>query len=155
MRLKRLIILVLFALTVSLAGATHAGSGGYTVGRFLVEIVSAKGPAATSPDQAARTLRAAGYQLPNLPLDAALTEGAVTEIAIALGIKVTTRSPNAQFSGSQVDAFLTTFGPEIRGGCQPQGNGNGNGQGNGNGADPRTKGKGWKKGLYKSHHQPD
>jgi hypothetical protein len=135
-----------------IAGATLVSAGeATTVGDFLVSLAGAAGLDASSQTAAQNSLRDAGWGLPDLNLGAMLTEGDVVAIAASGGLKVTTSTPQASFDQSRVQSFLTAFGPTI------------NAEGAhadshpapwDHGADPRTKGKGKKKGLYKSPSKP-
>lgn len=120
-----------------------------TNGQFLVALARARGSAVSDPAQAAESLRAAGYAVPSLPLDRALTEGSVVAIATSLGLNVSTSSPSAPFTSSQVDAFVRSFGAEL-GATNPAPGG----PIQADGSDPLSKGKGLKKGLTKSRTEP-
>jgi hypothetical protein len=89
-----------------------------------------------------------------------LTELDVTRISRAIGLDLTTATPDAVFGETRVDRFFAAFGAEIVGGsigggstaecshpsgdCGNPGQGSGPGNGNGNGPpfDPFSKGKG-------------
>ena len=123
-----------------------------TVGDFYKMIAGIKAVDYTDAASAEASLRAAGMRLPNLDLAKTLTHGDVAAVANAAGLRVTTSTPDLAFSSGQADQFVASFGTEI---------GVGGGTGGGgeemgtdalpwdNGADPRTKGKGLKKGLFK------
>ncbi len=146
-RIPRLLASILVAAVVLTAGAVvFAATDSVTTGQFLVAVAKAQHLDASDPAVAAGSLRAAGYALPEARLDSTLTEGTVAAIATSLGLRVTTQNPRAAFTSSQVDAFLSSFGPEL-----------GNRQGASvttNSTDPSTRGKGKKKGLTKSRTEP-
>lgn len=121
----------------------------YTTKDFLMRIAAEKKLAASSPDVAASSLRQAGYTLPALDLDSALTEGDVVGISNALGIRVTTSQPGAPFSETQADGYFAAFSSELSSDVQPTAGDLGTDVigNNGNGANPLEKGKGKKKGL--------
>lgn len=95
------------ALAVSFSGAFAAE---VTVGQFLVELAKVKGLAATDGVTAERSLRGIGVALPQVELSKSLTEGDVARIATAAGVRVSTNTPTAPFSRTQVDGFVNTFG---------------------------------------------
>ena len=70
---------------------------------------------------------------------------------------VSTAQPDASFSSGQVSQFVNAFGDQFD--VSPgSGGGDNSTQGSKNpdqGADPRTKGKGLKKGLFKSPSEPE
>lgn len=112
--MKRVIQVVLMAL-VAVALIVPVGAGDtLKVGDFLTQIAQAKNLPATNGAAAYESLKSAGITLPNLDVNATLTEGTVTLIAAALGINVTTSNPTAVFSESQATAFVTTFASEIQ-----------------------------------------
>jgi len=150
------IMIVLLAASIDRAGAAEV-----TVGRFIQELAQAKKLDARSTESARAALAAAGLQLPtDLEYTRVLTEVDVTRISRAIGLKLTTSTPDAAFDDMSVDRFFATFGGEISGGsgaggstaecshpsgdCTNPGQGSGPGDGNGNGPpfDPFSKGKG-------------
>jgi hypothetical protein len=120
----------------------------YTTKEFVMRIAAEKNLAASTGPVAVNSLRQAGYKLPALDLDSALTEGDVVGISNALGIRVTTTQPGAVFTESQAEGYFAAFSSEI--GMEPTSDDTfgtdviGN---NGNGANPLEKGKGKKVGL--------
>lgn len=135
------------ALAMSLGGALAAE---VTVGQFLVEIAKAQSLAATDGATAERSLRDAGFALPQLDLAKGLTEGDVVRIATSAGVRVSSSSPEAPFSQSQVNGFVDTFGsvlgPGDRNPNDPQKNGPPR--------DDPNPGKGKSKGFNKSPSEP-
>jgi len=130
------------------------------VGDFVVQLARARSLNSADPRVALESLAAVGIRFPaELDLAQRLTEGDVTRIAGAVGLRVSTSRPDAAFSRSQMERFFATFGNEIgapgaTGAREAEGEnpGVGSGPGNGNGEpsfDPYTKGKGKKKGKGK------
>jgi hypothetical protein len=116
---------------------------------FVMRIAAEKNLAASTGTAAVGSLRQAGYKLPALNLDSALTEGDVVGISNALGIRVTTTQPGALFTESQADGYFAAFSSEI-GAVTPTSDdvfGTDTIGNNGNGANPLEKGKGKKVGL--------
>ena len=129
---------------------------GPTVGDLLHEIAKFNNLPATSGVQAAAELRAMGVNLPALELGKDLTQGDVVRIARALGVNVSSSNPGASFSGKQVNQFIDSFGGQLVFGSNTSARPNQNDSHfSENGADPRTKGKGKKKGLFKSPSEPE
>jgi hypothetical protein len=145
-RTSRTLTSIMLAAMVALLAlsAALAGNSDVTTGQFLVAIAKEANVGAADPVAAAEALRSAGYPLPKLDPDKPLTEGTVAVIANALGLRVTTQSPDAAFGSGQVAAFLGTFGRDLgsRAGSRPDIDG----------TDPSTKGK--KKGHHKSSSEP-
>jgi hypothetical protein len=140
--------IVSIALLVLVLGLSAFAASDVTTGQFLIAVAKAKGLAATDAATAVDALRAAGYKVPRVALEQPLTEGAVTAVAVAIGLPVTTKSPDAPFASSQVDAFLAAFDEQIgarRGRNSTQ-------DSDSSGVDPETKGK--KKGHHKSSSEP-
>jgi hypothetical protein len=138
------------AVLIAVAGLlVPAMAADYQTKDFLMRIAAEKNLAASTPSAAMTSLQQAGYKLPALDLDSALTEGDVVGISNALGIRVTTSQPGALFSETQADSYFAAFSSELGVTADPSigdlgtdviGN-------NGNGANPLEKGKGKKKGL--------
>jgi hypothetical protein len=94
--------------------------------------------------QEALVASAAGFRLPVVPLDKALTEGDVVGVSHAMGIRVTTQRPGQPFGEAQLSVFSAVFGNQLRGAAvdragnvyqtfgNSQGNQNGQGQNNNN-----------------------
>jgi len=129
-----------------------AFAGEQTVGDFVVKIAELKNLTATDGKMAARSLRTAGYVVPVLDLNKALTEGDVVAISKSFGIRVTTSTPDAAFDKGRVDTYLAIFGGDLGklgnpgdGKHMPTGHKNGKG----------SKGKGKKLGHFKSPSQPE
>ena len=150
------ILLVTFAVAIDRVGATEV-----TVGRFIQGLAQAKQLDAQTPTSARAALSAASVRLPDGLDDArVLTEVDVTRISRAIGLDLTTATPDAVFDETRVDRFFAAFGAEIAGGssgggstaecshpsgdCGNPGQGSGPGNGNGNRPpfDPFSKGKG-------------
>ncbi len=119
------------------------------VGDFLHRIALARQLAAVDGPDAQRLLLEAGVQLPNLELTAPLTEGRVAAISRSLGIRVRTSRPDAPFGNGSVSIFLDHMAAQAPA-SQPATTTGEPGpypRPNDRAADPRTKGKGKKKGL--------
>jgi len=146
----------LIAVLAVVAAVAPAFAGNVTVGRFYTEIAKAKQLTAVDASSAEASLRAAGFRVPELALGKTLTEGDVTSISNALGLKVTTSRPSELVTESQMSQFMSSFSgqlaaPSLKGGdlgnpytVDSQGGDPGN---SGNG-------KGKKKGHNKSTSEP-
>ncbi len=141
---------------------TQAGAD-VTVGEFIQRLAREKSLAGNDAQDAAESLRAAGFLLPNgLDASASLTEGHVAAIGRALGLKIRTSRPDAGFDRIHVERFVGSFKRELRkpGSGQTKGHAapgtattervkssGGSGKGKGKGTGPGTgKGKGKGKG---------
>lgn len=121
-----------------------------TVGDFYKKVADIQGVEYTDAAGAEAALRAVGMRAPVLDLGKILTQGDVASIANAAGLRVTTSTPDATFTEDQLSLFVSSFGTELG----PIGGIGGEDMSTDalpweNGADPLTKGKGLKKGLYK------
>jgi hypothetical protein len=105
-------LLVAVLVVVGAVAPAFAGSQ-VTVGDFYKDIASLKKLPAADAVTAEAALRSAGYSLPALDRNAALTEGAVAQIANAIGARVASSNPTAVFGRGQANRFLTAMGPEI------------------------------------------
>jgi len=115
-----------------------------TVGDLYMELASLRGIAADSPIAAQTGLVSSGVDLPALDVSKTLTQGDVVDISRRFGLKLSTSRPNDEFSSEEMDGFVSGFGDEIGGRAAAEGY-----DPDKNGADPLTKGKGKKKGLWK------
>ena len=122
-----------------------------TVGDFVIELARAKGFAASNAAQAKASIEGTGVTLPVADFGRVLTQGDVVAIGNAAGLDLSSSTPEAAFTGDQVDAFLVSLAPELG---ATDGDNATDGAYNDNGADPRTKGKGKKKGLFRSPSEP-
>jgi hypothetical protein len=112
MKLTNLSALVIALMLVTAIPALAADE--VTVGNFIQELAKAKNVNATEARIAVDSLRAVGVRVPEgLDLDAALTEGAVVDIARAANLRVATLNPDAPFGREQVDSFFTAFAVEL------------------------------------------
>lgn len=126
-----------------------------TWGEFGVEIAKARNVAANDASTAWSALEADGVRLPSVDFGERMTQRDVVRLSEIIGINLTSSTPDAPFTSDQMRAFMVSFAPELAGETADQGmDGGTDVPGNGNGADPRTKGKGKKKGLYKSPSEP-
>ena len=150
----------LLSIVVVASPALAAGSSDVTVGQFLQEIAKVNNLSAISGGHAAAALREAGVNLPHLELNGLLTEGDVAAISKAMGLNVTTSTPQARFDNGQMNQFMSSFSGNLDvggpGGGLPGDDNRMNvppppkpGH-----TDPRTKGKGKKKGLFRSPSEP-
>ena len=122
-----------------------------TVGDFVMELARVKGLSASSAAQAKASIESTGVTLPVADFGRVLTQGDVVAIGNAAGLNLSSSTPEAAFTGDQVDAFLVVLAPELG---ATDGDNSTDGAYNDNGADPRTKGKGKKKGLFRSPSEP-
>jgi hypothetical protein len=146
------VAVILAALAVCLAPALAAGP---SVGELLVKIAEAKNLDAADAATARASLQKVGMKLPALDLDKPLTQGDVVDISNSAGLSLRTSTPNAPVDQDQLITLGNTIGMSLD---HPGSGGGGDNETHSepwdNGADPRTKGKGLKKGLYKSPSEP-
>src|SRR5262245_26719459 len=155
--MKRLQVITMMGVLTAGIVMSPAFAAGPTVGGFYTRLAQAKKLDAGSPAASEASLRSAGFALPTLGLDKALTEGDVASIAGALGLKVTTTHPTSVVNDTQMDSFVSTFSAQLQTGAKApsqdpyQINGAGTG-----GVDPGNSGngKGKKKGHNKSPSEP-
>lgn len=142
----------IFAALVALALCVPAAAANtVTVGDFVMELARVKGYTASNAAQAKASIESSGITLPVADLDRVLTQGDVVAIGNAAGLHLSSSTPEAAFTGDQVNAFLVSLAPELG---ATDGDNSTDGAYNDNGADPRTKGKGKKKGLIRSPSEP-
>lgn len=105
------------AIVVAASAALVATSAAdMTVGRFVQDLARLRNLTATDPQMAAASLAAAGIRLPaGLDLSAPLTEGDVTKISRAAGLKINASDPAATFSTEQADQFFGVFAGDLSG----------------------------------------
>ena len=139
----KVVAAVLIACAMLAAPALAAGQD-LTVGKFLIEIAKVKQLDAVDAVAARNSLANIGIQVGNLNLDKGLTQGDVVVISTAAGLPMSTSTPEATFGNEQMVTFISTFGPELGGGDDENTT-----AGDKPKVDPRDKGKGLKKGLYK------
>jgi hypothetical protein len=137
---------------VVVVSAATAFAGSVTVGRFYTELAQAKRLQAADAATAETSLRAAGYQLPEVALDKNLTEGDMTAIANAMGLSVSTSRPSQAIGETQLDTFMKSFGSQI--GAPAVGGGNSLQGRPANDPGNSGNGKGLKKGHNKSTSEP-
>ena len=148
---RKTLVKVAAVLAACVLVAPVAARDAVTVGDFVVEFARARGFAPSSATEAKAALERAGIAIPGTDLDRVLTQGDVVAIGNAAGLALTSTTPEAVFTGDEVSAFLATFAPEL---TATEGDNSTDGAYNDNGADPRTKGKGKKKGLFRSPSGP-
>jgi len=143
------VVAVAAIVIASLAAPAATAAGKAYVGDMVQKVALYKGLRAGDAVEAAAALRDAGVRLPDVSLDAELTEGTMAQIATAAGVPLTTANPASPVDGDQVDSFFASFGQDMT-----VGGGDG-------GADTRKhpnpgtdKGKGKKKGHFKSPTDP-
>jgi hypothetical protein len=90
-----------------------AFAGNVTVGRFYTAVAQAKHLGSADAASAEASLRGAGFSLPTLDLSKSLTEGDMTSISSALGLRVTTEKPSQLISETQLNSFMASFGSQI------------------------------------------
>lgn len=144
-------------LAVTIVAPTFAANE-VTIGQFVQRLAAIKQLDATDARVAMDSLRTIGVRLPaNLRMDAALTESDVVRISRAVGLRVTSSSPDSPFTDDQVDTFFTAFLDELvpTGGDETVSTqSDGWTQGLGPPFDPFSKGKGKHKGKGKGHQSP-
>ncbi len=109
---RKLGLLVAIVMVGVMAVPAFAASqrGVVTVGDFVKNVAGAMRLPAMDATTAEAAIRAAGFTLPRLDRNAALTEGAVAAIASSVGLRVASSNPAAGFSQTQVDQFLASMG---------------------------------------------
>jgi hypothetical protein len=107
-------VVALAILMVASAALMVASAADMTVGQFVQDLARAKKLNATDPQVAVDSLTAAGVRLPaGLDLSATLTEGDVTKISRAAGLKVRATDPSATFSAEQAELFFGSFAGDL------------------------------------------
>jgi hypothetical protein len=145
------VAIALVALAVCIAPALAAGP---SVGDLLVKFAEVKNLDASTPVQARDSLVLSGMKLPDLDLDKRLTQGDVVSISAAAGINLRTSTPSTPFTQGQLENFGVTLDNVVGGSSTDEGDNTTKSEPWDNGADPRDKGQGLKKGLYKSPSEP-
>ena len=88
-----------------------------TIGQFVQHFAEAKSLDAADARTAAESLEGQGITLPgDLDYDALLTEGAVTRIASAAGVRLTTSTPASPFDAWQLLPFFDIFANDLAAG---------------------------------------
>ena len=132
-------------------GLVSAKDDSATVGWFVGEVAKVRGLTVSTESEAVSALKASGVVLPSLDLGKTLTEGDVVAIGHAVGVTTTSKNPNAPFTRTRAQTFLSTFGSEIAGrGDEPATSRDIGGTPN----DASNNGKGKKKGHNKSSSEP-
>ena len=139
-------VLVALALCVPAVAANNV-----TVGDFVMELAKVRGFTSSNAAQAKASIESTGITVPVTDFDRTLTQGDVVAIGNAAGLNLNSSTPEAAFTGDQVNSFIVSFAPELT--VPDDGEQTSNKEGN-NAADPRTKGKGKKKGLFRSPSEP-
>ncbi|HJQ98727.1 MAG TPA: hypothetical protein VJ826_10475 [Candidatus Polarisedimenticolaceae bacterium] len=138
-------------LVFAATGLALAKDDSATVGWFVSEVAKARGLTVATESEAISALKGSGVVLPALDLGKTLTEGDVVAIGHAVGVTTTSKTPNAPFTRTRAQAFLSTFGSEIAGrgddSATPRDIG-------GSPNDASNNGKGKKKGHNKSSSEP-
>lgn len=151
-RIAKLLCLLLLASAFALPAAAATP----TVSDLVVTIANANGLQPADGPEAVSQLRNLGANLPVLNLSAPLTERSVVLVSSAFGVRVTTQRPANRFSADEMQQLVAAFGDQFDLG-PGAGSGDNSAKGSknpGQGADPRTKGKGKKKGLFRSPSEP-
>lgn len=141
--------LVAVAIALASIPATPVAAGETVRVGDLVQIIALhKGLPAGSASEAAAALRESGIELPEpLDLDATLDEGTLAAVSSAVGVPVESDQPSAPVTTDQLDSYVTTFGPDLVGG-------DGGAETRGVPNPGTDKGKGKKKGHFKSPTDP-
>jgi hypothetical protein len=143
----RVLVLILVICNLAAVPALSGENTVPTTGEFLQQIALARHLPAVDGHDAARLLGESGIQLPALTLSLPLTEGQVAAISRSLGVVVTTSSPDGPFESSSVAAFLDLLAAQAPKQSTTSGESGPYPRPNDRAADPRTKGRGKKKGL--------
>lgn len=106
-------LLVAVLVVVGAVAPVFAAGSRVTVGDLLKDIANLKRLPASDAVTAEAALRAAGYKLPSLDRAAGLTEGAVAVISNAVGLRVASSNPAADFSRGQVNNYLTAMSTDL------------------------------------------
>ncbi|HET9481014.1 MAG TPA: hypothetical protein VFP98_04590 [Candidatus Polarisedimenticolia bacterium] len=126
-----------------------------TVGDFITRYAQTMNLAQDpTQEEALALLRGAGLiGAEEIDLSAPVTEGLVVDVSVRSGLAISSRSPEKPISSRQMNRYFSAFGSKIAGGPQWGAFAAGeNAVRPPNAADPRTKGRGKKKGL--SPHFP-
>ncbi|ANM28497.1 hypothetical protein ABI59_00925 [Acidobacteria bacterium Mor1] len=101
---------------VCLAALTSTSAGQpETVGDFLLRIAHVKHLSADNAAMAEQALRDSGHAIPQLALDQVLLEKDVVAISKALGLNLSTRTPQDRFTRAEIERFVTVFGDHLTG----------------------------------------
>lgn len=153
MKIERFVgFLCVAALLLAAAAMVVNAAEKVSVGDFVRMVAGAKGLPAGSASQAARSLGSAGYSLPSLDLNAVLTEGDVVAISKSLGIDVSTSTPGQEFGSDGTSAYFSAFAGDLGTGAEPP---EPNPETAGFPNPGTDKGKGKKKGHFKSPNEPE
>jgi hypothetical protein len=139
-------ILVVFAICAAPAFAAEL-----TTGKFMMEIAKVKNLPALNAATAKGSLISAGINVSEIDVNKVLTQGDVVAISNASGLRMTTSTPGATFSNEQMNNFIGSFAKQMG----DSGNeAKSPDKGDKPRVDPREKGKGKKKGLFRSVSEP-
>ena len=142
-------VLVALALCVPAVAANSV-----TVGDFVMELARVKGFTASNVEAAKVSIESTGITLPVSDFNRTLTQGDVVAIGNAAGLNLNSSTPEAAFTGDQMNSFMVSFAPELGATDGDNSTAGSTNDPADNGADPRTKGKGKKKGLFRSPSEP-
>ncbi len=139
------------AFTIGTSTDSFAAENGEqaTVGWFLQQIAVARQVPAASEKDAQRALSDPGANVSGLGLSKPLTEADAVLVGRALGVNVTTRSPDATLDQTRAKALAVSFGA-LSGPDEPVTTHDAGGNPN----DSSDNGKGKKKGHNKSESEP-
>ena len=112
-RNKHLGVIAIASCAFLAALPSQAGTGTETVGDFLMRIAHVKHLSADDAATAEAALRENGHALPELSHEQALLERDVVAISKALGLNLTTRTPQDRFTRAEIDRFVAVFGKEL------------------------------------------
>jgi len=134
-----------------IAVAMPAFAGDATVGDFVIRLAKARNLGATDARVAADSLRGIGVRLPaEMNFSKRLTEGDVATLSRAVGVNVTTATPDNTFTDDQVDRFFAAFAVNLQN-PGPDATAGSDGNNEGPPFNPYAKGKGGSKGKKKGH----
>jgi hypothetical protein len=140
-------ILVVFAICAAPAFAAEL-----TAGKLMMEIAKVKNLPALNAATAKGSLIEAGINVSKIDVNKVLTQGDVVAISVASGLRMTTSTPGATFSREQMNNFIGSFATQMgNSGTEARSADKENDKPK---VDPREKGKGKKKGLYRSPDEP-
>lgn len=151
MKQSRVLVVTVVTLAALAMCMPAVAANDVTVGDFVMELARARGIVASDAAHARALIESTGIALPVSDFNRVLTQGDVVAIGNAAGLNLSSSTPGAVFTGDQVDAFLISLAPELG---ATDGDNSTDGAKNDRGADPRTKGKGKKKGLFRSPSAP-
>jgi hypothetical protein len=108
----KVVAAVLIAFAMFAAPALAAGQD-LTVGKFLIEIAKVKQLDAVDAAAARTALANAGIIIGDMDLNKNLTQGDVVRISSAIGLTLSTSTPEVAFTADEMVVYINTFGPDL------------------------------------------